>query len=80
MKKTLKGFVQLLQNGNSGQLKDGFVVLKNLRGGVLLPTPNKNYCQNDGTCTGTNSNVCFNNKHCEDTTNTGCTNNGVCLI
>jgi hypothetical protein len=82
MKNSLKSFLKKMEENNTGVFADGFRVLKNVRGGSMIseeePITNKNLCQNDGTCTGTNSNVCSNNR-CGDATNTGCTNYGTCF-
>lgn len=80
MKKSLKGFLNKIQENNTGEFTDGFKVFKNIRGGILLSddsNTNKNACENPGTCSGTNSNICTNNK-CGNASNTGCTNYGIC--
>ena len=81
MKNSLKSFLKKMDDNNAGGANEGFRILKNVRGGKLPPAEgnNQNYCQNDGTCTGTNGNRCSNNR-CGDATNTGCTNYGVCFM
>lgn len=80
MNKSLKNFLKKMEDKSFGQINEGFVVFKNIRGGTLITDEgtNKNLCQNDGTCTGTNSNVCSNNR-CAEASNTGCTNYGACF-
>ena len=80
MKKSLKGFLEILNEDNTGKLSNGFRILKNIRGGSMnidLPSVNQNLCQNDGTCTSTNSAGCSNNR-CADATNSACSNYGAC--
>lgn len=81
MKKSLKSFLKKMEENHALGGNDGFRVLKNIRGGILPPDQgnNQNYCQNDGTCTGTNGHYCTNNR-CGDATNTGCTNYGSCFM
>ena len=72
MKKSLQQlFSRLQENGN----KEGFTILKNIRGGKLPPDANT-HCENANTCGSTNSD-CNNSGNCSNTTNSGtrgCTN------
>lgn len=81
MKKTLSIFISKVREVNEGQLKEGFVTLKNLRGGVL-PSNNGGSCTNETTCTGTNSSYCTNSGDCKKATNssTHCSNTGTCPV
>jgi hypothetical protein len=75
MKKSLKHLFSKLQENSIGQIKDGFTVLKNIRGGTLLPDGNT-HCANSQICSGTN-NDCTNSGNCSGATNNGnggCTN------
>lgn len=81
MKKSLKNFSQLVNAADEGQLKEGFLALKNLRGGLLVLANNPSNCSNTGTCSGNNSGVCSNSGKCTDANNTaGCTNSNICLM
>lgn len=71
MKKSLKHLLFRLQEKTT---KEGFTMMKNIRGG-MLPDVNT-HCENANTCGTTNSD-CANTGNCTKTTNTGtrgCTN------
>jgi hypothetical protein len=73
MKKSVKNLLFKLQEDKSGKLKEGYTVLRNIRGGKLGET-NSGICNNEGTCSGTNSGVCTNSGDCTNSTNHQCTN------
>lgn len=81
MKKSIKGLFSKLQENGHGALIDGFVILKNIRGGILQTDNSQGTCNNTYTCSGTNSTTCANSGKCGDSHNTGtCTNSGTCLF
>lgn len=82
MKNSLKGLLSKLQDNNGGVLDEGFKVLKNIRGGTLLPSDNSGAeCTNSGTsCSGENLHNCTNTKDCTGTTNPNVCSNGTCAI
>lgn len=72
MRKSLKSLFTKLRENNS---KEGYAVLKNIRGGILPPDGNT-HCENANICGSTN-NDCTNSGNCTNTTNNGakgCTN------
>ncbi len=78
MKNSLKKLLSRIEQDTSGRLKEGFAVLKGIRGGNLPPDSNSTgTCTNTYTCSGTNSNNCDNTRDCSGSSNSAtCTNSG----
>lgn len=69
MKKSLQHlFIKVGEKGT----KEGFKVLKNIRGGnfEVDPVGVNNHCENSGTCANSNTD-CANSGNCTNTTNSG---------
>lgn len=80
MKKSLPLFISKLQEAKGEQLKDGFITLKKLRGGVLPTSNSGDTCINSKTCSGSNTYDCNNTGNCSDSTNKRtCSNSGTCF-
>lgn len=71
----LATFVLKIQEVNNSHLKEGFVTLKNLRGGLLSSVGNNTGCTSNVSCPRVNPRDCVNSDGCENTTNMqNCTN------
>jgi hypothetical protein len=80
MKKSLKSLLKKMQESNFGAQKDGFTVLRNVRGGKLPSDNSGSQCTNaaTATCTGSNQHNCDNLGDCTGTTNHNICSNHTC--